>query len=143
MLFLLLLAAEPLSLSLTCTGSALTQIATGSSTAIATDNRGGIATAEGVTTAPISVALTTGFELEGNGARIFLPAEMRPALSQGKNGWYPVDNLSVGDHIIRGTVKLSFIRTTAIEIDRDTGILTTKHGYRADCTPIDRSRRKF
>lgn len=143
MLALLLLAAEPTSLSLTCTGAALASLATGSSSAIATDNRGGVATAQGVTAEPVSISLTTGFELEGGSARIFLPAEMRPAFSQGKNGWYPVNNLMIDDRVIRGSVKLSFIRSTAIEIDRNTGVLTTKHGYRADCTPIDRSQRKF
>lgn len=143
MLFLLLMIAEPVSLSLTCTGNATVQLATGSSSVVASDNSGGTASAQGVTTAPATVALTTGFELEDGKARIFLPAGMRPEFSKSKNGWFPVDDLSVTDRTISGTVKLNFMRTTAIEIDRNTGMMTTKHGYNAECTPIDRSQRKF
>ena len=143
MLFLLLMAAEPLSLSLTCTGLATAQVAVASTSVVASDNQGGSASTQGVTSAPITVSLTTGFEIEGGSARIFLPAEMRPEFSRGKDGWFPVDNLSIDDRTIRGTVKLNFMRTTAIEIDRNTGVLTTKHGYTADCTPIDRTKRKF
>lgn len=143
MLVFLLAAAEPALLSLTCTGAVTVQATESTSSAQARDNLGNTVTANGVTTAPAKVNLTVNFEMQDGAARVYLPAEMRPDFSKTKDGWFPVTDLSVTEQRITGQVKLNFLRSTLIEIDRNTGIMTTKHGYRAECAVVDRTVRKF
>lgn len=138
-----MILADPTALSLRCVGTVIVAAPAGSTATTAIDNRGNAIAAQSNSTVPAQAILETGFELDDGNARVFLPVEMRPAFSNTKNGWFPVDQLVVGDHTITGKVWLSFMRSTLIEIDRDTGVMTTKHGYRADCAPIDRTKRRF
>ena len=141
-LLAMMLSDSP-TLSLRCIGTVVVTAQTGETNTAAQDSRGNAAAATSVMTGPIQATLETGFEMAGGNASVFLPVEMRPAFSRDKDGWFPVKDLAVANNSITGNVKMSFARSTAFKIDRNTGVLTTRNGYRADCTPVDRTVRKF
>lgn len=142
-LFAMLLSAEPSSLTLQCTGIVSRMEDESRTVGAAVDNRGNAVGAATETEAVRDREAIVDFELAGSVARIRLPSFMRPALSSAKNGWHEVRNLAVTERMISGDVKLNFADTSRFEIDRVTGVLLTKKGFRAQCAPVDAGTRKF
>jgi hypothetical protein len=81
-------------------------------------------------------------ELEGNVGRIQMPNALIPPLnSGGKNGWWPLDRLVVGDAEITGRFTLNFLNKPQVRIDRRTAQISIRGfaglGFDGDCETFD------
>lgn len=135
--------AEAEELLLQCVGHADVIDAAGVSTVHAENNHGNAASGTVARSERRTLEMVIDFELKGDVARARVPRELRPSFSKDKDGWYNVTNLLANDRIITGDIALGPFSKTKLEIDRITGVMTTKRGFRADCRAADLSARKF
>ena len=86
-------------------------------------------------------------EISSGTGRMRIPEPMIPALMSGdSNGWYPIENLFVGEREITGVVHINFLSQPKLRIDRLTGKLTLSGGagdFSGDCSAADASKPKF
>jgi len=143
----LLLAAETATLPdihLICSGQTAANIASETTTANVTDNRGYAASGSATTSRPTAVSMAVQFRIIDGKAEANVPRFAVPALSGGgKGGWYPVKDVKFTDDQITGKVRYNFMDSSTFTIDRTTGILTSSGGFQALCTKVDRAERKF
>jgi hypothetical protein len=70
---------------------------------------------------------------------------MVPALmSGGTEGWYPIEDLNIGDSEITGVVHINMLSQPKLRIDRMTGKLSLSGGFgdfSGDCSAVDTSAR--
>ena len=80
-------------------------------------------------------------EIKTGVARMRVPDAMVPALmSGGTEGWYPIEQLNMGEREITGVVHINFLSQPKLRIDRITGKLTLNGGagdFLGDCTAVD------
>jgi hypothetical protein len=102
-------------------------------------NQSGVATTQ--TRRPYTGTGTV--ELKTGVARMRVPDAMVPALmSGGTEGWYPIEELNLGEREITGVVHINFLSQPKLRIDRITGKLTLHGGagdFLGDCSAIDAS----
>ena len=55
---------------------------------------------------------------------IRLPRVVLPVLRGGKDGWFEIKNLAVGDTTIQGSAAINFVNKPKIHIDRRTGTIS-------------------
>jgi len=86
-------------------------------------------------------------EISSGTGRMRIPDPMIPLLMSGdSNGWYPIEDLFVGDREITGVVHINFLSQPKLRIDRMTGKLSMSGGtndFSADCSAADISKPKF
>ena len=82
-------------------------------------------------------------EIKTGVARMRVPDAMVPALlSGGTEGWYPIEELNMGEREITGVVHINFLSQPKLRIDRITGKLTLNGGagdFSGDCNAVDTS----
>lgn len=80
-------------------------------------------------------------EIKTGVARMRVPDAMVPALmSGGTEGWYPIEELNLGEREITGVVHINLFSQPKIRIDRMTGKLNLSGGageFSADCSAVD------
>lgn len=79
-------------------------------------------------------------DIDEKGGKIRVPRSMLPPMHGGKDGWFEIENLKVGDTEITGNAGVNFINSPKVRIDRTTGILSIsgKSGnFSARCKPYD------
>jgi hypothetical protein len=80
-------------------------------------------------------------EIKTGTARMRVPDAMVPALmSGGTEGWYPIEELNMGDREITGVVHINFLSQPKMRIDRITGKMTLVGGagdFSGDCSAVD------
>jgi hypothetical protein len=80
-------------------------------------------------------------EIKTGTARMRVPDAMVPALmSGGTEGWYPIEELSMGEREIIGVVHINFLSQPKMRIDRITGKITLVGGagdFAGDCSAVD------
>ncbi len=100
-------------------------------------NKTGVATTQ--TRRPFTGAGTV--EIKTGVARMRVPDPMIPALmSGGTEGWYPIEELNMGEREITGVVHINFLSQPKMRIDRLTGKLTLSGGageFSGDCSAVD------
>ena len=86
-------------------------------------------------------------EIASGTGRMRIPDPMIPVLlSGGSNGWYPIENLVVGDREMTGVVHINFANQPKLRINRMTGKLSMSGGlsdFSADCSAADTTKPKF
>lgn len=143
LLALSLAAAEVPSLSLICTGRALTSIPVETNSVVAHDSYGGTAYGGGVRSQLAETETTVGFRMMNGEATIRIPSQFLPELRGGKAGWFKVKNLVVSDTEITGNAALNVFNSPSFRIDRMTGELSTSGGHSFSCQPETATARKF
>jgi hypothetical protein len=80
-------------------------------------------------------------EIKTGTARMRVPDPMIPALMSGDTeGWYPIENLNMGDKEITGVVHINFLSQPKFRIDRMTGKLSLSGGageFSGNCSAVD------
>jgi hypothetical protein len=80
-------------------------------------------------------------EIKTGTARMRVPDAMVPALMSGSSeGWYPIEELNMGEREITGVVHISFFSQPKLRIDRITGKITLAGGagdFAGDCSAVD------
>ncbi len=80
-------------------------------------------------------------EIKTGTARMRVPDAMVPALlSGGTEGWYPIEELTMGEREITGLVHINFLSQPKVRIDRITGKITLVGGagdFSGDCSAVD------
>jgi hypothetical protein len=80
-------------------------------------------------------------EIKFGTARMRVPDAMVPALmSGGTEGWYPIEELNMGEKEIAGVVHINFLSQPKLRIDRITGKITLVGGvgdFTGDCSAVD------
>jgi hypothetical protein len=86
-------------------------------------------------------------EISSGAGRMRIPDPMIPLLMSGdNNGWFPIEDLFVGDREITGIVHINLLSQPKLRIDRMTGKLSMSGGmgdFSADCSASDVSEPKF
>jgi hypothetical protein len=82
-------------------------------------------------------------EIKTGMARMRVPDPMVPALmSGGTEGWYPIEELNMGNSEITGVVHINMLSQPKLRIDRMTGKLSLSGGagdFSGDCSAVDTS----
>lgn len=80
-------------------------------------------------------------EIKTGTARMRVPDAMVPALmSGGTEGWYPIEELNMGEKEITGVVHINFLSQPKMRIDRISGKMTLVGGagdFSGDCSAVD------
>lgn len=86
-------------------------------------------------------------EIASGAGRMRIPEPMIPLLMSGdNNGWFPIEELFIGDREITGIVHINLLSQPKLRIDRMTGKLSLSGGmgdFSADCSAADISEPKF
>jgi len=72
--------------------------------------------------------------------KIRMPRTMLPRIRGGKDGWFEIENLKVGEREITGNAGVNFINSPKLRIDRMTGMISIngKSGsFAAQCKAYD------
>ena len=80
-------------------------------------------------------------EIYGPIGRIKLPSGILPVLRGGDDGWFEINDLSVGSREITGRVRINALNKPRMRIDRNTGIITLDGGsnsFNGQCEPYSR-----
>lgn len=82
------------------------------------------------------------FAFDATGGRLRMPEE-KPGLFSRKaqDGWYPIENLQLGEEAIEGRARIGLIGSMAFRIDRRTGALAIDD-YKGECDRMP-TERKF
>ncbi len=100
-------------------------------------NKAGVATTQ--TWRPYTGTGTV--EIKTGTARMRVPDAMVPALmSGGTEGWYPIEELKMGEREITGVVHINFLSQPKLRIDRITGKINLVGGagdFSGDCSAVD------
>jgi len=83
------------------------------------------------------------FRLEAGTASLNLPQPPTCSICVGEKGWRDVKDLEMGDALITGRIRYGIFSATEFEIDRRTGIMTSKNGFTGMCQVQDLSERRF
>lgn len=83
------------------------------------------------------------FRMDSGAATLNLPQPPTCAICKGEKGWRDVKDLSFGEDIISGRITYGLFSGTKFEIDRRTGIMTSRSGFTGMCSAQDLSQRKF
>ena len=95
---------------------------------------------------PYSAAVTV--RLSGDSGSIQLPKSMVPPIHSAgsSDGWWPLEDVIVGDKEIRAAFKLNGLNHPKLRIDRTTGMLTMKgtgFDFTGRCDKSDAGARRF
>ncbi len=86
-------------------------------------------------------------EIDEAGGRIRLPASLIPPIHNGgKNGWWPLTNVTVSETEISGRFAVSLVNRGQFRIDRCTGDISIGEfggGFRGQCEKFEPEARKF
>jgi hypothetical protein len=86
-------------------------------------------------------------EISGGMGRIMLPESLVPALNTRSDGWFTIHDLVVSPDVITGKIKINFLTSRNLRIDRHSGLLTIDGGsgnFSGQCEATDRNApRKF
>lgn len=127
------------NLHLVCIGGGSASKAT-SSSAYGMNNYGDSAWATVTGTRDVGFEDQANVEIVDGVGKIRMPRTMLPLLRGGKDGWFEIENLKIGDQQITGNAGVNFLNSPKIRIDRMTGILNLngKAGsYTAQCKAFD------
>ena len=83
---------------------------------------------------------TANVEISQGSVRLKLPHDLVPALSDGRDAWYVLNNAFVGDREITGSVRFNLLNKPKVKIDRMTGQLSVSSGFgefEANCSVVD------
>ena len=127
---------------LICEGGKSVSVATSSTSAVVTTERGGNAIGSSITSQPVYRPMTVQFRLENGLAELNVPA-VSGVKQDAPGGWSKVKDLHVTENDITGKVSMGWLVKSTFRIDRRTGIMTTEGGYQGDCRPMDMTQRKF
>jgi hypothetical protein len=86
-------------------------------------------------------------DISGGMGRIKLPEQMVPPLNTRSDGWFNMHDINVTPNLITGSVKINFLNSKKIRIDRRSGLMTIEGGgtsFSGQCEATDRNApRKF
>lgn len=86
-------------------------------------------------------------KLSDGSGKIKLPDQMVPPLNAGDDGWFKIHDLVVNSRKITGSIKINFLNSQQLRIDRRSGLLTIDGGgssFSGRCSAVDEdSPRKF
>lgn len=86
-------------------------------------------------------------EISGSMGRIKLPEQIVPPLNTRSDGWFNIHDLTVTPDLITGDVKINFLNSKKLRIDRRSGLMTIEGGgtsFSGQCVATDRNApRKF
>lgn len=84
-------------------------------------------------------------EIHDGAARIQMPQALVPLFRRGgQDGWWPIDELVVGEDEITGQVRMGALTKYALRLDRTHGELRLGHeDFQGACALDDPSQRKF
>ena len=89
---------------------------------------------------------TAQVEIHGGQGRVRLPAGLVPPLnSGGRDGWFPIQDLSVGADRIQGSLRLNGLNKPGMTIDRRSGrmVLDGMESFDATCSPFNPGSTRF
>lgn len=78
--------------------------------------------------------------------QVEMPRQMLPVIRGGKDGWFRMTNLKIGNDQIKGKVYLSFMDKPDIRIDRMSGSVNINGNvgnFSGKCQPYDATERAF
>ncbi|WP_370034481.1 hypothetical protein [Qipengyuania mesophila] len=107
------------------------------------ESDGSMTSARGATSRYREIPTVAQFEMRGGSARLNLPQPPTCSICKGEKGWRDVRELSVDPDRITGKIRYGMFSATEFEIDRRTGIMTSRNGFTGVCEAIDLSKRKF
>ena len=136
-------AAAAEEMMLICEGSMRGMFKDRSVGVTVTDNSGNGLAGGGSSASYSDVPTTAQFRLEAGSAQLNLPQPPTCAICVGEKGWRKVKELKVEPNQISGKITYSLLYGTAFEIDRRTGIMTSRNGFTGNCVAQDLSVRKF
>ncbi|WP_341675898.1 hypothetical protein [Niveibacterium sp. SC-1] len=97
-------------------------------------------TTAGSTTVRKPVSGSVSVEMGEGFVRLKFPGALVPPLSDGKDAWYSLNDASVSEREISGSVKFNFMNKPKVRIDRVGGQLTLSSGFAdfaAVCAVVD------
>lgn len=136
-------AAAAQDLILVCEGAMVGMFTERAGGVVATDNEGNVVSGRSGSSRYAEVPTTAEFQLVGDTARINLPQPPTCAICVGEKGWRDVRDLTVGEDRITGRIRYGLLSGTTFEIDRRTGTMTSRNGFRGECKPISIDERRF
>ena len=107
------------------------------------DNRGNVVTGGGSTTGYKDIPTTAQFRLLEGKAQLRLPQPPTCGICTGYNKWIDVKELKIDEDRISGKIRYDILTGVSFEIDRRTGIMTSKNGFEGLCEAQDLAQRKF
>lgn len=135
--------ASAQELSLICEGAMRGMFRDQGASASVFDGQGQMASGSASTSKYRDVPTIAQFEMSQGKARLNLPQPPTCAICVGEKGWRDVKQLEVSDTRIAGKITYGLLSGTSFEIDRRTGIMTSKNGFSGSCEAQDLSKRKF
>jgi len=132
-------AGQAESLFLTCVGSGSATKHT-SSQAFATNSDGKSASGTITSTRDVGFEDQVNVEIVDGAGKIRMPRTMLPTIRGGKDGWFEIEKVKVGEKEITGNAAVSFLNSPKVRIDRVTGNISIsgKSGsFAATCRPYD------
>lgn len=79
-------------------------------------------------------------EISGHMGRIKLPEAMVPPLNTKDDGWFRIKDLMVNDDEIDGSIKVNFLNSKSLHINRHSGLMTIDGGgssFSGQCEAVD------
>jgi hypothetical protein len=133
-------SANAEALHLICGGSG-TENDVSTASAYAVDARGNTYQAQAVGSDSVPFADRVEVALnDDNTGRIRMPPNLYPPMGDGDNGWFNLKNVARTDKEITGSVKLNFINSPKVRIDRLQGTITINGrigNYSGECRAFD------
>ncbi|MXP27915.1 hypothetical protein GRI58_03645 [Porphyrobacter algicida] len=111
--------------------------------AVVADNDGHAATGGASSSRYSDIPTTAMFELTNGKARLNLPQPPTCAICVGEKGWREVKDLRIEPDRISGRIHYGMLSGTEFEIDRRTGIMTSKNGFTGTCEKQDATKTRF
>lgn len=144
-LLLLLAETAPIDseLLLVCEGGTLSNMQTAETYVSAYNNRGYRVDGNATTREPGRIDYSVKLRIRDGIGEMSVPDLVVPELSSGKQGWFPVKDLKIGDDEISGRVRFNFVSSSSFRIDRRTGDISTSGGFVGKCVKQDLSQRAF
>ena len=136
-------AMLPEELLLVCDGAMRGMFKDRSVGGTVSDNVGNSVSGGGSSARYGDVPTTAQFRLEGGAARLNLPQPPTCGICVGEKGWRKVEGLKIEPNLISGKITYGLFSATTFEIDRRTGIMTSRNGFQGVCAAQDLSSRKF
>lgn len=110
------------------------------SSAFGSNNYGDSAWATATGIRDVSFEDQVNIEIVDGAGKIRMPRTMLPAIRGGKNGWFEIERLKIGENEITGNAGVNFMNSPKVRVDRTTGMLSIsgKSGnFTAQCKTYD------
>lgn len=131
-------------LSLVCEGGNQGQHETGRTSGVLSSGDGTLISGRVSSSQYTEIPMTALFRMKDGAAELNLPLAPTCGICKGEGGWRKVKDLVVSEDQITGRISYSlFVGSSTFEIDRRTGLMTSRNGFRGQCRAQDLTKRAF